>query len=194
MGAKEFVVPSHEPGKFYSLPQSPQQFKQLLMVGGIDRYFQIARCYRDEGAKADRQPEFTQVDVEMSFVDSEGVISLMEDMLKHAWPAELGAVTTPFPQITYLDAMTQYGCDKPDTRLPWKLMDVTDVFSTSPPPVFKDAVLSGSSVQALRVPVGGKYFSKKEMDTLADYAYFSSAHISISAEMLTASLGWRTKQ
>ncbi|CAI2353924.1 unnamed protein product [Caenorhabditis sp. 36 PRJEB53466] len=132
-GATEFVVPAPPPnhGLAYSLPQSPQQFKQLLMVGGIDRYFQIARCYRDEGSKGDRQPEFTQVDVEMSFTTQEGVMQLIEDMILSAWPVSLNHIKpkSPFPRIPYSEAMRLYGIDKPDMRVPWKIEDVDgDVF------------------------------------------------------------------
>ncbi|CAF90609.1 unnamed protein product [Tetraodon nigroviridis] len=122
-GAKEFVVPSREPGRFYSLPQSPQQFKQLLMVAGIDRYFQIARCYRDEGSKPDRQPEFTQVDIEMSFVEQTGIMSLVEALLQHSWPDQLGPLQLPFQTMTFEEAMRDYGVDKPDTRFAMKVSD-----------------------------------------------------------------------
>uniref|UniRef100_A0A8C5B187 Aspartyl-tRNA synthetase 2, mitochondrial n=1 Tax=Gadus morhua TaxID=8049 RepID=A0A8C5B187_GADMO len=122
-GAKEFLVPSREPGRFYSLPQSPQQFKQLLMVAGVDRYFQFARCYRDEGSKPDRQPEFTQVDIEMSFVEQAGVMALVEGLLQYSWPPELGGLSQPFPCITYSEAMRDYGSDKPDTRFHMKVLE-----------------------------------------------------------------------
>ncbi|XP_064927920.1 aspartate--tRNA ligase, mitochondrial isoform X2 [Columba livia] len=125
-GAKEFLVPSREAGKFYSLPQSPQQFKQLLMVGGLDRYFQVARCYRDEGSRPDRQPEFTQIDIEMSFVDQAGIQRLIEGLLQYSWPEERGCVTTPFPSMTYEEALAEYGTDKPDTRFGMKIMDISD--------------------------------------------------------------------
>lgn len=129
-GAAEFMVPAPPPnqGLCYSLPQSPQQFKQLLMVGGIDRYFQIARCYRDEGSKGDRQPEFTQVDLEMSFTNQEGVMALVEEMLVSSWPEELADLkpTAPFPRLKYSDAMRLYGSDKPDMRIPWRIEDCTD--------------------------------------------------------------------
>ncbi|XP_023658227.1 aspartate--tRNA ligase, mitochondrial isoform X3 [Paramormyrops kingsleyae] len=115
-GAKEFLVPSREPGRFYCLPQSPQQFKQLLMVAGIDRYFQVARCYRDEGSKPDRQPEFTQVDIEMSFVNQAGIQALIEGLIQHFWPNELRSISTPFPIMTYEEAMSVFGVDKPDVR------------------------------------------------------------------------------
>uniref|UniRef100_A0A2K5R7R5 Aspartyl-tRNA synthetase 2, mitochondrial n=1 Tax=Cebus imitator TaxID=2715852 RepID=A0A2K5R7R5_CEBIM len=119
-GAKEFLVPSREPGKFYSLPQSPQQFKQLLMVGGLDRYFQVARCYRDEGSRPDRQPEFTQIDIEMSFVDQTGIQSLIEGLLQYSWPNDKDPVVVPFPSMTFAEALATYGTDKPDTRFGMK--------------------------------------------------------------------------
>lgn len=130
-GAQEFVVPTRHPGKFYSLVQSPQQFKQLLMVGGIDRYFQIARCYRDEGARLDRQPEFTQLDIEMSFIDRESVIGLTEDLFAESWLEGFGEINPPFERMTYENAMEFYGTDKPDLRLPYKLQNVTDIVKTS---------------------------------------------------------------
>ncbi|KAL5005999.1 hypothetical protein ScPMuIL_017157 [Solemya velum] len=170
-GAKEFVVPSRHPGKFYSLPQSPQQFKQLLMVGGLDRYFQIARCYRDEGSKPDRQPEFTQVDIEMSFVDREGVIQLVEELVQFSWPEEKGEITTPFPRMTYKDAMRQYGVDKPDTRFDMRLKDVSDVLRGSNFKPFTDHLDDNSgSVQALRIPNGSRHMSNKDVDSLKQNA------------------------
>lgn len=124
-GAKEFVVPTQTKDKFYSLVQSPQQFKQLLMVGGLDRYFQVARCYRDEGGRPDRQPEFTQLDIEMSFASREDVQLLVEDLVKHFWPHEL---KTPFESITYEDAMNKYGVDKPDLRYANEIVELTSFF------------------------------------------------------------------
>ncbi|XP_045104942.1 aspartate--tRNA ligase, mitochondrial-like isoform X6 [Portunus trituberculatus] len=120
-GAQEFVVPSRHPGKFYSLVQSPQTYKQLAMIGGFDRYFQFAVCYRDEGAKPDRQPEFLQLDIEMSDVTIEDVKQLVEDLVIYAWPPHLPPISSPFPSITYSEALTLYGTDKPDTRFDWKL-------------------------------------------------------------------------
>uniref|UniRef100_A0A8C5ERG3 Aminoacyl-transfer RNA synthetases class-II family profile domain-containing protein n=1 Tax=Gouania willdenowi TaxID=441366 RepID=A0A8C5ERG3_GOUWI len=154
-GAKEFVVPSREPGRFYSLPQSPQQFKQLLMVAGVDRYFQIARCYRDEGSKADRQPEFTQVDIEMSFVDQAAIMSLVEGLLKHSWPSENGSCQVPFPVMRYEEAMRDYGVDKPDTRFGMKLMELSEVFASTGSSFLESALKQpGGSVQGVRVPSG----------------------------------------
>uniref|UniRef100_A0A3Q0QVG1 Aspartyl-tRNA synthetase 2, mitochondrial n=1 Tax=Amphilophus citrinellus TaxID=61819 RepID=A0A3Q0QVG1_AMPCI len=154
-GAKEFVVPSREPGLFYSLPQSPQQFKQLLMVAGVDRYFQIARCYRDEGSKPDRQPEFTQVDIEMSFVEQAGIMSLVEGLLQYSWPAEYGSLKVPFQTLTYEEAMRNYGVDKPDTRFSMKLIDLSEVFQSTDIEFLRSALArSGGSVQAVRVPGG----------------------------------------
>nr|XP_057918132.1 aspartate--tRNA ligase, mitochondrial isoform X2 [Doryrhamphus excisus] len=166
-GAKEFLVPSRDPGLFYSLPQSPQQFKQLLMVAGMDRYFQVARCYRDEGSKADRQPEFTQVDIEMSFVDQAGITSLVEGLLQYSWPAEKAPIMLPFPTMTYQEAMRDYGVDKPDTRFGMKLMDVRDVFLSADVAFLKAAVSqAGSSILAIRVPDGAKLFSAKDLEGL----------------------------
>jgi len=127
-GAKEFVVPTHTRDKFYSLVQSPQQFKQLLMVGGLDRYFQVARCYRDEGGKPDRQPEFTQLDIEMSFASRRDIINLIEDLLVHCWPRK---VQTPIDQMVYEDAMSQYGVDKPDLRFENKILNLTETLMNS---------------------------------------------------------------
>ncbi|RVE62027.1 hypothetical protein OJAV_G00173170 [Oryzias javanicus] len=170
-GAKEFVVPSREPGLFYSLPQSPQQFKQLLMVAGVDRYFQIARCYRDEGSKPDRQPEFTQVDIEMSFVDQEGIRTLVEGMLQHSWPAEKGSIQVPFQTMTYEEAMRDYGVDKPDTRFNMKLMDISDVFSSTQVEFLRSALdQPEGSIQAVLVPCGAKLFTGKELEGIRQYA------------------------
>ncbi|KAM9323384.1 aspartate--tRNA ligase, mitochondrial [Pholidichthys leucotaenia] len=170
-GAKEFVVPSREPGLFYSLPQSPQQFKQLLMVAGVDRYFQIARCYRDEGSKPDRQPEFTQVDIEMSFVDQAGVMSLVEGLLHHSWPAEKGAIKAPFQILTYEEAMRDYGVDKPDTRFSMKLIDLSQVFLATEIEFLRSALSQpGGSVQAVCVPSGAKLFTGKDYEELKQTA------------------------
>ncbi|XP_071820809.1 aspartate--tRNA ligase, mitochondrial-like isoform X2 [Apostichopus japonicus] len=164
-GAKEFIVPTHQAGHFYSLPQSPQQFKQLLMVGAIDRYFQIARCFRDEGSRPDRQPEFTQIDIEMSFVDKESIYQLIEGLMRYVWPRELPSISDSFPRITYSDAMNQYGTDKPDTRFDMKLVDVTSIL--------KDCGLASFSssspdfcIKAIRCPLGARHFSRPRLDAL----------------------------
>ncbi|HOK77305.1 MAG TPA: aspartate--tRNA ligase, partial [Verrucomicrobiota bacterium] len=138
------------PGQFYALPQSPQQFKQILMVAGIERYFQLARCFRDEDLRADRQPEFTQIDVEMSFVEREDVYALIEGLLKVLWKEALGIdVATPFPRMPYSEAMNRFGIDKPDTRFGLELVDLSDDFRTSSFRLFSGAVASGGVVKAL---------------------------------------------
>ncbi|KAI5627856.1 aspartate--tRNA ligase, mitochondrial [Silurus asotus] len=166
-GAKEFVVPSGEPGMFYSLPQSPQQFKQLLMVAGLDRYFQLARCYRDEGSKPDRQPEFTQLDIEMSFVDAAGIIALIEGLLQYSWPEDKGTISTPFPCLTYKEVMKDYGVDKPDTRFGMKLVDVSETFQHTQIEFIRNVIAHpGGCVQAICVPDGAKHLKGKDMEFL----------------------------
>src|SRR5512136_3386846 len=132
-GAREFLVPSRtNPGQFYALPQSPQQFKQILMVAGIERYFQLARCYRDEDLRADRQPEFTQIDIEMSFIDREDIYSLIEGLLKRIWKTALNIdLPTPFKRMPFQEAIDRYGIDKPDTRFGMELIDFTEEFRNS---------------------------------------------------------------
>ncbi|XP_070156119.1 aspartate--tRNA ligase, mitochondrial [Polyergus mexicanus] len=130
-GAQEFIVPTRLPGNFYSLVQSPQQFKQLLMVGGFDRYFQVARCYRDESARHDRQPEFTQLDIEMSFVDRDGIMNLIENLLVCSWPEELSPIKVPFKLMMYKDVMKLYGTDQPDLRIPYRIQNLTHISDLS---------------------------------------------------------------
>ncbi|XP_048354519.1 aspartate--tRNA ligase, mitochondrial isoform X2 [Sphaerodactylus townsendi] len=170
-GAKEFVVPSREPGKFYSLPQSPQQFKQLLMIGGLDRYFQVARCYRDEGSKPDRQPEFTQIDIEMSFVDQAGIQALIEGLLQYSWPKEKGSLEIPFPSISYSEALALYGTDKPDTRFGMKIVDVSHVLSNVEAG-FLQKSLSGpeGTVKAICIPQGARHLQNKDLESLRELA------------------------
>ncbi|XP_059153556.1 aspartate--tRNA ligase, mitochondrial-like [Physella acuta] len=191
-GAREFIVPTSSPGKFYSLPQSPQQFKQLLMVGGLDRYFQIARCYRDEGTKPDRQPEFTQIDLEMSFVTQEAVISLVEQLLQATWPEECGQVAAPFPKMAYQEAMTFYGCDKPDLRLDWKIQQLTSTLLPAPPAVFQDFLSTdGSTLQALRVPEACQHLSNKELeDILRTCAVSPGSRVKLVAAKIKAGGSW----
>ena len=150
-GAREYFVPSRiHPGQFYALSQSPQQFKQILMVAGVERYFQIARCFRDEDLRSDRQMEFTQVDVEASFVDREDIYALFEGMLKKVWHDVLGVdLPTPFPRLPYVEAMNRYGVDKPDVRFGLELVDLTDTFKQSGFKVFQSTATSGGAVKAI---------------------------------------------
>jgi aspartyl-tRNA synthetase len=165
-GARDFLVPSRvNQGQFYALPQSPQLFKQLLMCGGLDRYYQIVKCFRDEDLRADRQPEFTQIDIEMSFVDEEQVMEMAEGMIARVMSESLGLeIPLPLPRMTYAQAMAEYGVDKPDVRFGLKLTDVTDVVRGSDFKLFAAAAL----VKALPVP-GGAELSRKEID---DYTEF----------------------
>ncbi|KAM6217273.1 LOW QUALITY PROTEIN: aspartate--tRNA ligase, mitochondrial [Rhynchocyon petersi] len=170
-GAKEFMVPSREPGKFYSLPQSPQQFKQLLMVGGLDRYFQVARCYRDEGSRPDRQPEFTQIDIEMSFVDQTGIQHLIEGLLQYSWPKDKDPVAVPFPSITFAKALSTYGTDKPDTRFGMKIVDISDMFRNTEIGFLQNVLTKPQgTVKAICIPAGVKYLTKKDFVTLRKVA------------------------
>jgi aspartyl-tRNA synthetase len=150
-GAREYLVPSRiHPGQFYALSQSPQQFKQILMVAGVERYLQIARCFRDEDLRADRQMEFTQIDVEVSFIDREGIYALFEGMLKKVWKDILGVdLPTPFPRLAFRDAMNRFGVDKPDTRFDLELVDFTELFRKSAFKVFSSTVAGGGAVKAL---------------------------------------------
>ncbi|MBU0461600.1 MAG: aspartate--tRNA ligase [Nanoarchaeota archaeon] len=170
-GARVFKVPSRvAPGKFYALPESPQMYKQLLMVAGFDRYFQLARCLRDEDLRADRQPEFTQIDLEMSFVEPEDVQTIVEGTLKHAFKKTLNInIQTPFRRIPYIEAMSKYGSDKPDFRFGLEFVEVTDIAKHSDFGVFKSAVKQGGVVYGLTVP-GGAKFSRKEIDELEEVA------------------------
>src|SRR3954471_20357949 len=149
-GAREFLVPfRREPGLFYALPQSPQQFMQILMVAGVEKYFQLARCYRDEDQRADRQMEFTQIDVEVSFIDREGIYALFEAMLTKVWKDVLGHdLPTPFPRLAFKDAMNRYGVDKPDTRFGMELVDFSETFKTSGFKVFASTIAAHGSVKA----------------------------------------------
>lgn len=165
-GARDFLVPSRvNRGEFYALPQSPQLFKQLLMVGGLDRYFQIARCFRDEDLRADRQPEFTQVDIEMSFVDENAVMAMAEGLVARVMKDVLGKQTVlPFPRMTYAEAMADYGVDKPDTRFDLRLKDVTGIVRGSGFRLFAQAEL----VKGMRVP-GGETLTRKEIDEFTEF-------------------------
>lgn len=171
-GARDYLVPSRvHPGEFYALPQSPQQFKQLLMVAGYERYFQIARCMRDEDLRADRQPEFTQLDLEMAFVEQEDVLNLVEALftdLVHTLAPER-TMQTPWPRMTYDQALARYGSDKPDLRFGMELTDVSDLAASSEFAVFKNAVRAGGQVKGIRLP-GCAEYSRRELDALVDLA------------------------
>lgn len=170
-GARDYLVPSRvNPGKFYALPQSPQLFKQLLMVGGMDRYFQIARCFRDEDLRADRQPEFTQIDIEMSFVEIDDVISINERLIAEIFAKALGIeLPVPFERLTYKDAMEKYGSDKPDTRFGMELTDISDIVKDTEFKVFSRAVGSGGHVRGINAEGCGEKFSRREIDGLVDF-------------------------
>ncbi|MEN9661558.1 MAG: hypothetical protein RL324_507 [Verrucomicrobiota bacterium] len=170
-GAREYLVPSRiHPGEFYALSQSPQQFKQILMVAGVEKYFQIARCFRDEDLRADRQMEFTQVDVEASFVTREDIYALFEGMLKKVWKDVLGTdIPTPIPRMSYDDAMNRYGVDKPDVRFAMELVDFTETFRTSAFKVFQGTVASGGAIKAVNAK-GLADLTQGELKSLEDTA------------------------
>ena len=170
-GAREFLVPSRlNPGQFYALNQSPQQYKQMLMVSGIERYYQMAKCFRDEDLRADRQPEFTQVDIEMSFIDREDMYSLIENMLKKVWKDVLGIdIPTPFKRMPYSEAMNRYGVDKPDTRFEMELTDFTDTFKQSQFKVFSSVANGGGSIKAINAK-GLADITQGELKNLEDVA------------------------
>lgn len=170
-GAREFLVPSRvNPGQFYALSQSPQQYKQMLMVAGVERYYQLARCFRDEDLRADRQLEFTQVDIELSFVEREDMYALIEGMLKKVWKDVLDMdIPTPFPRISYFDAMNKYGIDKPDTRFGLEIQELTDVFKDSQFKVFSSVVKSGGAIKAFNAK-GLSDITQGEIKSLEDIA------------------------
>jgi len=160
-GARDYLVPSRvNEGKWYALPQSPQLFKQLLMVSGLDRYYQIARCFRDEDLRADRQPEFTQLDMEMSFMTEEEILALNEGLVAHIFKSVKNVdLPLPFPRLTYAESMERYGCDRPDTRFGLELIDVSDIFATSSFKVFSEAVRRGGKVKVIAIPLGNESIS-----------------------------------
>ena len=169
-GARDYLVPSRvQEGKFYALPQSPQIFKQLLMVGGIERYYQIAKCFRDEDLRADRQPEFTQVDLEMSFVEQQDVIRVVEGLIVDAFKAAGVEVKPPFIQMPWQEAMDRFGSDKPDTRFGLELFDIGDIIMQSEFKIVKDTLENGGIVRGIRIPGGAKY-SRKEIDDITKLA------------------------
>ncbi len=175
-GARDFLVPSRlNPGNWYALPQSPQLFKQTLMISGVDRYYQIARCFRDEDLRADRQPEFTQVDMELSFTDEEEIISVTEGLLVKAFACTGVELKPPFQRLTYADAMGRFGSDKPDTRFGMEIKDLTEVAATCNFKMFRGAADSGGKLRALVVEGGAESISRKQLDLWQDYAKSTGA-------------------
>jgi len=169
-GSREYLVPSRvNPGRFYSLPQSPQLFKQLLMVSGFDRYFQIAKCFRDEDLRADRQPEFTQIDIEVSFPERDTFFALIEGLMEEIFAAAGVPLAGPYPRLTWREAMDRYGSDKPDTRFGLEIRDLTKVLAASPFRVFGDAIKAGGVIKALAVP-GGAAWGRQRIDNTVDAA------------------------
>jgi len=170
-GARDYLVPSRvHPGEFYALPQSPQIFKQLLMVGGFDRYYQVARCFRDEDLRADRQPEFTQIDIETSFLSQEDIIDIVERMMKKVMKEVKGIdITIPFPRLTYQEAMDRFGSDKPDTRFGLELVDLSQAVKDSGFKVFADTVASGGQVKGINVKRAADKYSRKDIDGLTEF-------------------------
>lgn len=170
-GARDYLVPSRlHDGQFYALPQSPQIYKQLLMVAGFDRYIQLARCFRDEDLRADRQPEFTQIDLEMSFVDVEDILEMGEGYVKRLYQDVLDVeITTPLPRLTYAEAMERYGSDKPDTRYAMELTDITELAKTIEFPVFTNAISEGGSVRVIVAKDAAATLTRKEIDKLVEY-------------------------
>ena len=175
-GARDYLVPSRvHPGSYYALPQSPQIYKQLLMVGGIDRYYQVARCFRDEDLRADRQPEFTQVDMEMSFVEQEDVLEHLEKLFRHLFRRALNVeLPQPLPRLTWTECMDSYGSDKPDLRFGLKIIDLTDIAARCGFSVFKRVAASNGVVRAICVP-GKSDFTRTEIEELTDVAMRSGA-------------------
>jgi aspartyl-tRNA synthetase len=197
-GARDYLVPSRvHPGTFYALPQSPQQLKQLLMVAGIGRYFQIARCFRDEDLRADRQPEFTQLDLEMSFVEREDVLQLTEGLMTELVPAvapDKQIMQTPFPRLTFADVMERYGTDKPDLRFGMELRDLSPIVAGSEFGVFRDTVANGGAVRAIAVP-GAAGYTRRELDELTDLAKRAGARglVWLALESRDAAGAWQIR-
>ena len=170
-GARDYLVPSRvHPGSFYALPQSPQLYKQILMVAGFDRYVQVAKCFRDEDLRADRQPEFTQLDLEMSFVDSDDIMGLIEGLVARTAKAILGKeVNTPLPRMTYEEAMRRFGSDAPDLRFEMEIVDVTEVAKKTDFRVFRGTADGGGFVRGIRVVDAATKYSRRQIDELTEY-------------------------
>ncbi|MEK6591267.1 MAG: aspartate--tRNA ligase, partial [Nitrospinota bacterium] len=168
-GARDYLVPSRlNPGKFYALPQSPQLFKQILMVAGYEKYFQVVRCFRDEDLRADRQPEFTQIDIEMSFIEREDIFSLIEEMMHEIFKKSIGVeIERPFPILSYNEVMSRFGCDKPDTRFCLELHDISSIASQSDFKVFTETIKNDGEVRGINAKGCGD-FSRKDIDTLTE--------------------------
>lgn len=171
-GARDYLIPSRvHQGKFYALPQSPQIYKQLLMIAGYDRYIQLARCFRDEDLRADRQPEFTQIDLEMSFVDADDIQECVEGFIQRVFKEVIGIdIPVPLPRITFADSMNRFGSDKPDTRFGFEIQDITDTVKDIDFVVFKNAIDDGGSVRAINVKNGAGTYTRKEIDKLIEHA------------------------
>lgn len=171
-GARDYLVPSRiHNGKFYALPQSPQMYKQLLMISGFDRYIQLARCFRDEDLRADRQPEFTQIDLEMSFVDTDDILECLEGFVKRLYKEILNVdIATPLPRLTYDEAMSRYGSDKPDTRFGMEIQNISDLVKDTDFVVFKSAIENGGSVRAIVAKNAASTLTRKEIDKLTEYS------------------------
>lgn len=171
-GARDYIVPSRiHNGKFYALPQSPQMYKQLLMISGFDKYIQLARCFRDEDLRADRQPEFTQIDLEMSFVDTDDILECLEGFIKRLYKNVLDVeIETPLPRLTYDEAMSRFGSDKPDTRFEMEITDLSETVKDSDFVVFKNALENGGSVRGIVAKNGAEKLSRKEMDKLTEFS------------------------
>lgn len=170
-GARDYIVPSRiHNGKFYALPQSPQMYKQLLMISGFDRYIQLARCFRDEDLRADRQPEFTQIDLEMSFVDTDDILECLEGFIKRLYKEILNVdIATPLPRLTFDEAMSRYGSDKPDTRFEMEITDISETVKDSDFVVFKSALENGGSVRGIVAKNGAEKLTRKEIDKLTEF-------------------------
>ncbi len=171
-GARDYLIPSRvHQGKFYALPQSPQIYKQLLMISGYDRYIQLARCFRDEDLRADRQPEFTQIDLEMSFVDADDIQECVEGFVQRVFKEIMNVdIPTPLPRLTFADAMNRYGSDKPDTRFGFEIQDISETVKDTDFVVFKNALSEGGSVRAINVKNGAGVYTRKEIDKLIEHA------------------------
>ncbi len=195
-GARDYLVPSRiSKGHFYALPQSPQLFKQLLMVAGFDRYFQIVKCFRDEDLRADRQPEFTQIDCEMSFIDREDIYNIMEGLIVLLWKECKGVeLKRPFERLAYKDAVARFGSDRPDRRIPWELQDVTTIFKGSGFKAFASVVESGSIIKAINIKNHADKFSRKDLDTAGEFVKAYGAKGVASLKGIDKFLGDAEKQ